>query len=86
MKKITEHFENRLSERFGFEISTLAQLLKKPIMLKNNSEELRFFPRLKNTFRKYPQSTLVVEESLNMHCERRGGTYHVLFIKLIHKL
>jgi hypothetical protein len=66
MKKITEHFENRLSERFGFEISTLAQLLKKPIMLKNNSEELRFFPRLKNTFRKYPQSTLVVEESLNM--------------------
>jgi hypothetical protein len=66
MKMITEHFENRLSERFGFEISTLEQLLKKPILIKHNSEKLNHYPHLKSKFNKYPQSTLVIEESLNM--------------------
>ncbi|MCX6194292.1 MAG: hypothetical protein NTX34_07405 [Cytophagales bacterium] len=74
MKKITEHFENRLNERFGFEISTLVQLLKKPIQIKPNSEELKYYPHLKSKFKQYPKSTLVIEESLNMCIVTIEGT------------
>jgi hypothetical protein len=73
MKRITDHFEFRLNERFGFEISTLEKLLKKPKMINSNSEELRNYPHLKNTFIKYPKCTLVIEESLNMCIATEGG-------------
>tara|TARA_R110002111_G_scaffold180643_1_gene246256 strand:+ start:37 stop:294 length:258 start_codon:yes stop_codon:yes gene_type:complete len=68
--KVTEHFKERLKERFGYEIDTLLLDFKnrknEMIMLNKNSMELDWFPYLKNSFKKHPNSVLILIENLNL--------------------
>jgi hypothetical protein len=64
--RVTEHFKQRLSERFGYEIEDLVFEIINPIYLSKNSEELKFFPQFRNSFKKYPDSIIIILNRLNM--------------------
>ncbi len=65
-----EHFEKRLKERFGYDYDTLWMDVKNKqddmIKLFKNSEELEWFPHLKDKFIKHPNSMLILIESINI--------------------
>ena len=67
---IKDHFEIRLNERTIYDIETLTMDLEKykedVLVLTKNSEEIEWFPHLKREFRKYPNSTIRVYESLKL--------------------
>lgn len=67
---VTEHFKERLEERFGYEIETLWMDVKNHqndmIRLVKNSKELDWFPNLKSSFKKHPNSMLILIERLNL--------------------
>lgn len=75
--KVTEHFKIRLKERFGYEIETLLLDVKnrknEMKMLSKNSMELDWFPYLKNSFKKHPNSMLILIENLNLCIVNDGG-------------
>ena len=48
--RVTEHFKQRLLERFGFEIEDLIPEIINPIQLSKNTEELKNFPQFRKIF------------------------------------
>ena len=68
--KVTEHFEERLMERFGYDFETLTMDIlnnqEEKLLLVKDSQELEWFPQFKKKFRKYPNCELVLYENLNM--------------------
>ena len=68
--KVTEHFKIRLEERFGYEIDILLMDIQKSkneiLTLSKTSLELEWFPYLKNSFKKHPNSVLILIEKLNL--------------------
>ena len=72
---ITEHFEERLEERFGYDFETLSMDIlndqNEQIILVKNSKELEWFPQFKYKFEKHPDCTLVLYENLNL-CMVKG--------------
>ena len=64
--RVTEHFKQRLFERFGFEIEDLIPEIINPIQLSKNSEELKYFPQFRNSFKRYPNSIFIILNRLNM--------------------
>jgi hypothetical protein len=68
--KVTEHFKIRLEERFGYDIDTLLMDIQKSkneiLTLSKISLELDWFPNLKNSFKKHPNSKLILIENLNL--------------------
>lgn len=68
--RITEHFKERLEERFGYDLNTLWMDIKnnqnEMIQLFKTSKELEWFPQFKNTFKKHPNCMLVLYENLNL--------------------
>jgi hypothetical protein len=67
---ITEHMKKRLIERTGYSIETLIIDIEKnkesELRLTKNSEELKWFPQLKREFIKYPNSMILVYESIGL--------------------
>jgi hypothetical protein len=64
---ITNHFRKRLRERTPYnDIETLwsdiENKMDNVLKLKRDSEELRYYPFLKNKFTNYPNSTILVLE------------------------
>ena len=64
--RVTEHFKNRLLERFGFEIEELIPEIINPIHLSKNSEELKYYPQFRYKFKRYPNSIFIILNRLNM--------------------
>lgn len=68
--RVEEHFKVRLEERFGYEMETLWFDVKnnqeEMMRLVKNSKELDRFPHLKKSFKKYPNSMLILIENLNI--------------------
>jgi len=69
--KLTEHFEKRIKERTPYsDCESFLYDLKlhkgDMIHLTKDSNQLNRFPNLRNKFRKYPWSALLVLESLNI--------------------
>lgn len=69
-RNIKEHFEERLMERTDYNLETLAYDIERRkdevLLLSKDSKELDWFPHLKREFKKYPNSTLMVYESLGI--------------------
>ena len=67
---IKEHMKKRLNERTGYSIETLTIDIEKnkesELRLTKNSEELKWFPQLKREFIKYPNSMILVYESIGL--------------------
>jgi len=64
--KVTTHFKDRLQTRFKMDIVQLEKLLEQvPIEYFNKNQWIPFH-QLEKTFLKYPYSTLICVEELNM--------------------
>jgi len=67
---ITEHFEERLTQRFGYNLETLSMDISKNsknvLILNKDSKELKWYPQLKREFEKFPKSKIWVYESLGI--------------------
>jgi hypothetical protein len=68
--KVTDHFTERLLERFNYEVETLLiDVLnneEEKLELTKNSKEIEWFPQFKYKFKKYPNSVLTLYENLNI--------------------
>ncbi len=64
--KVTDHFKNRLFERFGYEIEELVPQIINPIQVSEKSDNLKIYPQFKNMFKKYPKTIVIILERLNM--------------------
>ena len=68
--RITEHFEERLEERFEYNLNTLLIDIKnnldEKITLFKNSKKVELYPQFKNTFKNYPNCELSLYENLNL--------------------
>jgi|688.fasta_scaffold216273_1 hypothetical protein len=67
---IKEHFKERLGQRTNYNLETLTMDLENHkgdvLRLTKNSEELKWFPHLQREFTKYPNSTIMVYESIGI--------------------
>lgn len=81
--RISNHFKERLTERTGYNVETFYNDLNNRrdeiIELKNSSEELNWYPFLKESFDKYPNSTLFLIESLKVCLVSNGMTLITLY-------
>jgi hypothetical protein len=68
--KITEHFEMRLKERFGYNLETLwndVENYKDEIVrISKNSEKLEWYPQISNSLEKHPNSLFILIERINL--------------------
>lgn len=64
--RITNHFKQRLFQRFKMTATDLEQLIQSVHIEHFNCKNWIPFPHLAETFKKYPSTTLICIEELNM--------------------